>query len=81
MQVIRKGKIEMSDDLNQNKPESAQQESGFKAFWNKPLKMSEKEIAKLQKKGKEIKQKTVGSEIIIGHYVSYCGCPASGSPT
>ena len=52
----------MSEDLNQNKPEN--QETGFKAFWNKPLKMSDKEIEKLKKKGKEIKQKTVGSETI-----------------
>ena len=42
----------MSEDLNQNKPED--QESGFKALWNKPLKMSDKEIAKLKKKGKTI---------------------------
>ena len=54
----------MSEDQNQTNPESTQQESGFKAFWNKPLKMSDKEIEKLRKKGKEIKQKTVGSEII-----------------
>ena len=39
-------------------------ESGFSKFWNKPLKMSEKEIEKLRKKGKPIKQRTVGSEII-----------------
>ncbi|MBQ4435871.1 MAG: signal peptidase I [Clostridia bacterium] len=52
----------MSEDLNQNKPDN--QETGFKAFWNKPLKMSDKEIEKLKKKGKEIKQKTVGSETI-----------------
>ena len=44
--------------------EEPEKQSGFKAFWNKPLKMSDKEIEKLKKKGKEIKQKTVGSEII-----------------
>ncbi len=37
---------------------------GFQALWNRPLKMSEKEIERLKKKGKPIKQKTVGSEVI-----------------
>ncbi len=42
----------------------SEQKSGFSAIWNKPLKMSEKEIEHLKKKGKPIKQKTVGSEVI-----------------
>ena len=54
----------MSEEQTPKNPESAEQVSKFKAFWNKPLKMSDKEIEKLKKKGKEIKQKTVGSEII-----------------
>ena len=53
----------MSEEQKPQSPE-AEQLTGFKAFWNKPLKMSDKEIEKLKKKGKEIKQKTVGSEII-----------------
>ena len=54
----------MSEDQNQMNTEPVKQESGFKAFWNKPLKMSEKEIERYKKKGKEVKQKTMGSEII-----------------
>ncbi len=54
----------MSEEQTPKNPESAEQVSKFKAFWNKPLKMSDKEIEKLKKKGKEFKQKTVGSEII-----------------
>ncbi len=54
----------MSEEQNQQNPEQKEELSGFKAFWNKPLRMSDKEIEKLKKKGKEIKQKTVGSEII-----------------
>ena len=48
----------------QNEQNEERQAGGFSALWNKPLKMSEKEIERLRKKGKEVKQKTVGSEII-----------------
>ena len=51
-------------EQQQQPTEPAVKPSGFKAIWNKPLKMSEKEIARLKKKGKKIKQKTVGSEVI-----------------
>ena len=54
----------MSEENQAPQEEQPAEERGFKAFWNKPLKMSEKEIARLKKKGKEIKQKTVGSEIM-----------------
>ena len=55
----------MSEEQNQNNTtESTEEISKLKALWNKPLKMSDKEIEKLKKKGKEIKQKTVGSEVI-----------------
>ncbi len=53
----------MSEDQNQMTPET-EEKKGFKEFWNKPLKMSEKEIERYKKKGKEVKQKTMGSEII-----------------
>ena len=51
----------------QQQPETEAKNSfgeSLKALWNKPLKTSEKEIEKLRKKGKEIKQKTVGTEVI-----------------
>ena len=54
----------MSEEQKQPTPETGEKLTGLKALWNKPLKMSDKEIEKLRKKGKEIKQKTVGSETI-----------------
>ncbi len=60
----------MSEQNNGNQPldkkpgEQPEGKGGFKAFWNKPLRISEKEKQRLQKKNKPIKERTVGSEII-----------------
>jgi len=55
---------EPNKNEDSQQPVEGQSAKSFSAFWNKPLKMSEKEIERLKKKNKPIKEKTVGSEII-----------------